>query len=205
LAVRPLVLEWAERIALLSLYVWLVVRVMPFLFAGDGNAVNLLLLLSEGIVLLLVLIRRSPKHISARPSDWLVAFSASTVPLLVYPNNAQALIPPFVGVAVMLLGLTIQVHAKLVLGRSFGCVAAHRGLKFSGPYRCVRHPMYLGYLLGHVGFLLLNPTIWNLSAYVLCYSLQIRRLLAEEQLLSQDADYSSYMGQVRFRMIPGVF
>jgi protein-S-isoprenylcysteine O-methyltransferase Ste14 len=99
----------------------------------------------------------------------------------------------------------IQVHAKLSLGRSFGCVAANRGLKFGGPYQFVRHPMYFGYLMTHLGFLLVNPTAWNVSTYVLCYSMQIPRLLCEERLLSKDQDYQRYARLVHFRLIPGIF
>jgi protein-S-isoprenylcysteine O-methyltransferase Ste14 len=200
-----MLLEWGERAAILSLYGWLAVKLATTFFVGQGNAGNLLLLLSEGIVVLLVLIRRSTNHISPRPVDWLLALAATAAPMFVYPDGAHALVPPIIGAVAMLLGLGIQVYAKVVLGRSFGCVAANRGLKLFGPYRYVRHPIYAGYLLGHLGFLLMNPTVWNLSVYAICYSLQIPRLLAEERLLSQDENYGKYMKQVRFRLIPRVF
>jgi protein-S-isoprenylcysteine O-methyltransferase Ste14 len=65
--------------------------------------------------------------------------------------------------------------------------------------------MYAGYLLTHVGFLLLNPTFWNLGIYGLCYGLQVPRLLAEERLLSRDPQYRAYRAAVPYRLIPGVF
>jgi protein-S-isoprenylcysteine O-methyltransferase Ste14 len=65
--------------------------------------------------------------------------------------------------------------------------------------------MYAGYMLTHLAFFLLNPTIWNLTMYVLCDSLQIPRLLAEERLLRQDPKYQDYMATVRYRLMPGVF
>ena len=105
----------------------------------------------------------------------------------------------------MLAGFFIQVCAKLALGRSFGCVAANRGLKFAGPYRFVRHPMYLGYLLTHVGFLVVNASAWNVATYVICYGLQVPRLLAEERWLGRDERYRKYARVVRFRLIPGIF
>jgi protein-S-isoprenylcysteine O-methyltransferase Ste14 len=37
--------------------------------------------------------------------------------------------------------------ALAALGRSFGFVAADRGLRASGPYAMVRHPVYASYLL----------------------------------------------------------
>jgi protein-S-isoprenylcysteine O-methyltransferase Ste14 len=105
----------------------------------------------------------------------------------------------------MLIGMIVQVHAKIVLGRSMGCVAANRGLKFYGPYRFVRHPMYAGYLIIDVAFVLMNPSDWNCGIYALCYAAQIPRLLAEERLLSQDSQYKEYRADVRYRLIPGVF
>ena len=105
----------------------------------------------------------------------------------------------------MLAGFLIQVHAKISLGRSFGCVAANRGLKFCGPYRFIRHPMYFGYLLAHLGFLLVNLSVWNLCSYALCYLVQIPRLLCEERLLSEDLNYQKYSRLVPFRLIPGIF
>jgi len=96
-------------------------------------------------------------------------------------------------------------HAKLTLGRSLGCVPAHRGLRLQGPYRFVRHPMYTGYLLTHLAILSLNPSLWNLGVYCVCYFLVVPRILMEERLLSADPSYCDYQAKVLFRMIPGVF
>jgi protein-S-isoprenylcysteine O-methyltransferase Ste14 len=197
-------LDWLERAAVAVLYAWLVSRIVTG-YLAEGTAVNLLLLPSEGLVVLLILIRRTTQDVSRRPVDWLLASAATTAPLLVYPGAARALIPPIVAAVPLVMGIVVQLHAKIVLGRSMGCVPANRGLKFAGPYRFVRHPMYLGYLLSHLAFLLLNPTVWNLGVYLLCYSLQVPRLLVEEKLLRQDASYAEYMAAVRWRLVPGLF
>jgi protein-S-isoprenylcysteine O-methyltransferase Ste14 len=65
--------------------------------------------------------------------------------------------------------------------------------------------MYAGYLLSDFGFLLINPTLWNLGVYAIAYGLQVPRLLAEERLLSRDPEYREYQARVRHRLIPGVF
>ena len=62
-----------------------------------------------------------------------------------------------------LAGLAWQVAAKVTLGRSFGLLPAARGLVTSGPYRVVRHPIYLGYLITHLAFVAANPTMWNVA------------------------------------------
>lgn len=199
-----LIAEWAERVILLALYCWLIFRILePCIASGEWG--SLILLPSEGVVVFLILIRRTTENVSRRPMDWVLAFSATTAALLVSPVEGQALLSPAIGVAAMLVGMFVQVHAKLVLGRSMGCVAAQRELKFAGPYQYVRHPMYLGYLATHCGFLILNPSVWNMGVYVLCYTLQVPRLLAEERLLRKDHRYAEYMAAVHYRLIPGVF
>ena len=202
--VLPVAMDWLERTAVATLYGWLVWRMLAGYLAG-GKALNLLLLASEGLVVLLILIRRTTYDVSRRPGDWLLAFAATTAPLLVCPTMERALIPPVLAAVPMVMGVLVQLHAKIVLGRSMGCVPANRGLKFAGPYRFVRHPMYFGYLLAHCAFFLVNPTVWNLCVYLFCYALQIPRLLVEERLLRQDTPYAQYMATVRWRLVPGVF
>ena len=65
--------------------------------------------------------------------------------------------------------------------------------------------MYAGYPVMQVGFLALNPTWWNFAAYAICWTLQFRRLLAEERFLSRDPAYREYQTRVAYRILPGVF
>lgn len=197
-------LDWIERLLVLAFYLWLVARLLGN-YASDGGPVNLLMLPSEGLVVLFFLLRRRAQTISTHPGEWLLALTGTCSPMLVYADPGRALVSPPVGGTLILMGLVVQVLAKIALGRSLGCVPAHRGLKLHGPYRFVRHPMYAGYALSHVGFLLMNATPWNLVLYVGCESIQVLRLLAEERLLSNDPCYRSYRTTVRYRLIPGLF
>ncbi len=199
-----LALDLLERGLVLALYAWLVQRMLVNWAAG-GSAANLLLLPAEGLVIALILCRRSTTRVSPHVGDWLLAWGATVTPLLVEPGAGWSLPIPAVGAVVMLVGMFIQVHAKLVLGRSLGLVPAHRGLTFAGPYRFVRHPMYAGYLLSHLAFCAMNLTAWNLLLYALCYALQLPRLWREECWLRGDPRYEQYMTSVRYRLIPGVF
>ena len=201
---HALALDLVELVIVLVLYLNLIMR----LFASVGEVwqlTNLLLLPSEGLVVVFLLLRRRTENISMRWQEWLLALSATAAPMLVQPGVGAALVPLICGVSLLLMGTIIQVHAKLTLGRSFGCVPANRGLKLVGPYRYVRHPMYAGYLLGHIAFLMMNPTVWNIVVYAMCYTLQVPRLLNEEKLLQHDLQYRLYQTTVRYRLIPGVF
>jgi len=194
-------LDWFERLAIAALFstvVWMMWS------SGRRDAFFWLYCVSEGLVVLFVLIRRPAATLSMRLQDWLLAITATALPMLVKPGGV-----PFVHVdvasGIVIVGIAIQLSAKLVLRRSFGVVAANRGVKRSGPYMLVRHPMYLGYMVTHVGMLLLSPLGWNAALYAAAWIAQVLRLMAEERLLLTDEAYQAYAGQVRYRLIPGVF
>ena len=173
-------------------------------FAKTGKWTSLLWMVSEGFVILLLVVRRESRRLSRHPWDWFVALGGSFTVLLVRPA-AAAIVPEFLGVALQLAGTFFEIHAKVFLGRSFGIVAADRGIVVDGPYRIVRHPIYLGYFVTHVGFLLANWSPRNIALYIVIYFFQISRILSEERILSEDSSYREYRGRVRFRLIPGVF
>lgn len=196
------VLDLFEQVAVLALYTWLVIRLWPAEFS-PSNWYPVLLLLSEGLVVLLLLIRRPTDRISTRGVDWALAVGGTFVVLLVGQGGPQLHGP--LGAMLMLIGLVIHVGAKLSLLRSFGVVAANRGVKAGGLYRLVRHPMYAGYMLTHAGFLLVAPSLWNLAVYAVAWAFLIARIYAEEKVLSEDPAYRALKDRVRYRLLPGLF
>ncbi len=191
-----------EQAAALILYGFLVVRVWPSDLSTNSLA-PALVLISEGVIVFFLLIRRASNDISLRPQDWLAAVVGTTAPLLVAKSAEPAFLGP--GVFLLLFGMATQVSAKLSLRRSFGLVPANRGVKTGGAYRFARHPMYLGYMISHVGFLLLAPTWWNAGVYAVCWVCLLFRIEFEERLLSEDVSYQAFKRKVRFRLVPGVY
>jgi protein-S-isoprenylcysteine O-methyltransferase Ste14 len=173
-------------------------------FVRTGKWSSLLWLLSEGLVVLLLVFRRESHRLSRNPRDWIAALGGAFAVLLVRPA-ATAVIPDLFGVALQIIGTLFEVYAKFFLGRSFGIVAADRGIVTDGPYRIVRHPIYLGYLVTHVGFLLTNWSARNMAVYLVEYIFQVARILSEERLLNGDPVYRDYCGEVRYRLVPGIF
>ncbi|WP_375450108.1 methyltransferase family protein [uncultured Devosia sp.] len=199
------VLDFGERIVLAALFGYMV---WTFVLAwlNGGSITTTILLVSEGAALVFVLLRRFTNDMSFHPADWGLALVGSAAPLLVQPTgaNGSAALLAFCSI-LMLVGLVVQLAAKLTLRRSFGAVAANRGVKVGGPYRLVRHPMYAGYLMTHIGFLLTNPSARNALAYGICFIAQIGRIIAEEKLLTADSKYRDFAARVRYRLVPGIF
>jgi protein-S-isoprenylcysteine O-methyltransferase Ste14 len=204
LAGRAQVLDLIERAVVLALFVAFVARNYAAV-VDKGQWFNAIMVASEALVVLFVMIRRSGEA-SVSAGDWALAFAATAGPLLARASApGHGLIPAGSGAAILLFGFAIQVWSKLTLRRSFGIVPANRGVKASGPYRFVRHPMYLGYVTVHIGFLLLLPNLWNLAVYGLSFAVQLFRILAEERLLGRDPAYAAFVQKTRYRLLPGVF
>ena len=173
-------------------------------FVETGKWTSLLWLVSEGMVVILLMFRRESRRLSRNPFDWLVALGGTVTVLLVRPEQAKVA-PDSFGAALQVAGALFQVYGKVYLGRSFGIVAADRGVVMGGPYRIVRHPIYLGYLCTHVGFLLGNWSLRNIGIYIIEYFFQAGRILSEERLLMEDDSYRTYCERVRYRLIPFIW
>jgi len=130
--------------------------------------------------------------------------------LLFSYGAAQVLLPQTYSLSFVcsLLDVTIKLLFILCpnsLGRSFGIAPANRGVVMRGPYVIVRHPIYTGYLLTHIAFLLAHPTPWNAAVLVVADSALVVRALIEERVLGADAEYQSYCRRVGWHLVPGVF
>ncbi|HTX48657.1 MAG TPA: isoprenylcysteine carboxylmethyltransferase family protein [Caulobacteraceae bacterium] len=199
-----LALDLFERAFVIALFAWLTWSVVAAVGRG-ATWVNLLQLGAEGLNVVFIVLRRRALATSYRPADWAVALGAVSFSMAVRPGALPPLASPAIAAALILAGFGLQIWSKLTLRRSFGITPANRGLVVRGPYRYVRHPMYLGYLLGWIGFYMLNPTLWNTNVYALCALLQWLRIEAEERVLAEDPAFAAYRAEVRYRVVPGVY
>jgi protein-S-isoprenylcysteine O-methyltransferase Ste14 len=75
-----------------------------------------------------------------------------------------------------------------------------------GPYRWVRHPGYVGYILSAVSTALLLGSLWALVPAVLTGVLLVVRTALEDRTLLEELEgYEEYARQVRYRLVPGVW
>ena len=153
-----------ERVLVFLLFAYFAFRMI----SAPPDKVGLLailLLVSESLSVILILFQRNTNARSNRFGDWVLGFAGASLPLLIVAQGPGALLPQRISFVIMVTGLFVQISAKIILGRSFGIVAANRGVKVAGPYRFVRHPMYAGYIINHIGFLLAFPSLWNAALY----------------------------------------
>jgi protein-S-isoprenylcysteine O-methyltransferase Ste14 len=76
----------------------------------------------------------------------------------------------------------------------------------SGPYRLVRHPMYLGSILMYVASPLALGSYWAIIPAVFIIPIFVARILNEESVLTKELEgYSEYKLKTRYRLIPGIW
>jgi protein-S-isoprenylcysteine O-methyltransferase Ste14 len=173
-------------------------------FARTGRPIGLVFAFQQAWVAAAFLTRRTPLSVSRRPLDWIAAYAGWFSVFLVRPGGAHPAWGVAAGLSVQVLGLLLWGWAFSKFARSYGIVAADRGLVTSGPYALVRHPLYSAYLVGGIGYLLQTPSVWNVLVYVFALGWQTVRIDAEERHLA-GAAYSAYRARVRWRLFPGLW
>lgn len=198
--------EWLLRGLAVFLMAFIVIRWGHAWMIDPSRWTVLMLLMSEGYTLILILLARRAVHRDLSGPAMVATLYAVCYVVLLDPQETMRLAPEWFGAALQLVSMGWQFTAKIVLGRSFGLLPAQRGLVTAGPYRIVRHPIYCGYLIGHIGFLAANFSWRNAAVLVLLYIAQVVRIQREEAMLAaSDANYRRYQQQVRWRLLPWVF
>jgi protein-S-isoprenylcysteine O-methyltransferase Ste14 len=91
-----------------------------------------------------------------------------------------------IGGVLITMGNILDVWGYLVLCRSFGIVPEARELKTTGPYRFVRHPVYLGQFLAQGGvwlFFARTHLVW-IGLYLAFVGMQLYRSKLEDRVLA---------------------
>ena len=196
--------DLGARVVVIALFTLLAINIGRD-FLATGRLTGLLLLASETLVVVLTVMRRGTSEVDRSYRARLLTGFSIIGPVLVRPATVTALAPELATVLLSAIGLSVVIAGKVSLGRSFGLMPANRGVVSSGLYRLVRHPIYMGYLVTHAGFLAANPTLWNVVMLAGADIALMWRAVCEEQTLAKDEAYREYLQTVRWRVVPGVF
>ncbi|MEO6398702.1 MAG: isoprenylcysteine carboxylmethyltransferase family protein [Tepidiformaceae bacterium] len=195
----------------LSLDVALVLTWAVFLYShghrviADGVYTSLPFAIENAVLVGISLTRRSSRVTSKSWADWVVATAGAWLPLAFQTAAGANGLAGISGTLVQVVGLGVTVFSFLTLGRSFGIVAADRGLKVHGPYRIVRHPIYVGHSITMTGLVIANFSTFNALLLAVITTFQLLRILAEERVLTSSGDYAAYAARVRWRLLPGLY
>lgn len=103
------------------------------------------------------------------------------------------------------LGVAWSVWAIRHLGRNISIVPEARQVVSTGPYRWVRHPLYLGEMVAALGIVLAGFTWAALAVWAAMGALLLVRAGKEEDILAATfPDYSAYRARTA-RVIPSVY
>jgi protein-S-isoprenylcysteine O-methyltransferase Ste14 len=182
--------------------------IILFLLTPTFTIADWIYVLQHLIVLVVALTRRRPKV-----RDYSIASSIAVGIAYAYPYAQVIYLRwspgyvawPAAGLILVTLAAVLSFVSLVTIGRLFGIRPALRGLVTSGPYRFIRHPMYLSYILADIGY---NLQEWNFVTILLVlagWACLVYRIYAEERVLSQHAEWPAYAVLVRYRLLPGVW
>ena len=163
----------------------------------------LLIVVAESIAAVFLVIRRNPDETWHSWQTWVTTTCGTLAPFLLRPVEGAE--DAMVGEILMVFGVAMQILSLVSLNRSFGLLPALRGVKSSGMYAWVRHPLYAAYVIIFLGYLVNDQSLNNAAVILFGIAFLVMRIHYEEELLMQEADYKHYVNRTRWRLIPAVW
>jgi protein-S-isoprenylcysteine O-methyltransferase Ste14 len=142
--------------------------------------------------------RTPPRERAATPLEVVLPLLGGPAPFLLLLPDWQPLVAEPVVLGLFLAGGLLSAVSYAFLGGSFSILVEARELRACGPYRLVRHPVYLGQLLSATGSVLGRFVWWNVVLGAVFAAIQIARAVLEERkLLGAVPGYAEYRARTR--------
>ncbi len=168
---------------------------------------NHLLSVAFLVLVILLYIRRGSATATTRSLPVrIVAMAAFALPFAMpFLGNAAHAGAATLAISSLIItaGLAFTLAALLTLGKSFSIIPQTRKLVVQGPYRLVRHPIYLGEIVTYSGMALAGMSIPKVLVVLLLILCQTYRAIQEEKLLAETfPDYLDYASKTP-AFVPG--
>lgn len=155
-----------------------------------------------------LIVRKLPLRFSQSLFSRVVALAGSNggllLPLLL-PPASLTLTLQIVSSVLILVGASASTFVVIWLGKGFSILPQARQLTVQGPYRFVRHPLYLSETVTSIGVMLQYAQPWSFLFAVTVTAIQFPRMIYEERVLrSVYPDYDLYAQQTA-RFLPTIF
>ncbi len=141
------------------------------------------------------LVRVPPRSSMVNPRSILSTAAMMAVPMLMRPGIGTTGLLFDLAIAIELAGIAFTQISRIYLGRRFGLLPANRGIVSGGPFRWMRHPIYSGWVVLTIGFLMAYPTMRNIGMLILSLPFLVWRMDLEEEHLNEDPEYPRVCGE----------
>jgi protein-S-isoprenylcysteine O-methyltransferase Ste14 len=137
----------------------------------------------------------------------LVAFVGTYMPwtMVFFAAHTNSALRNLMSSVCVIAGMALAIFTVLHLGKAFSLVPQARMLVRSGPYRWLRHPLYVCEEIAVFGTLLQCPSPITALIFAAHIGIQVCRIIYEEKLLRESfPEYREYAAST-WRLIPFVW
>jgi protein-S-isoprenylcysteine O-methyltransferase Ste14 len=193
-----------------ALFGLLAISNLTFALHGTGATVVYRFMAAVLWAMFLVMVLRRAKPVARNRSLPAVLFALASCVVALPLGFASAVDTPVrlvVADVLLIAGAVFSIYAAVTLGRCFSVLADARALITKGPYRVVRHPLYLGELTTMLGFVIASrQLVITLASWLAISAVQAARAHYEERTLDGAFPaYQSYIEAVPYRIIPHIY
>lgn len=160
-----------------------------------------------GLVIGFLVVRRPAVGKAPGVTPRMVAIIGLALPSVVAlaPRTEASPTTMLLSSAIALLGTAVAIYAVVFLGRGFSVFPQARRLTTDGPYRLVRHPLYLAELAVLFGAVWDIRQPWPLVILACAVAIQTLRMHFEEKILAETfPSYRDYAKRTA-RLVPGIY
>lgn len=159
------------------------------------------------LILVFIVLRSRPLRRAGGFAAWISAIAGTGMPMLIglLPRHEPDFWISGSSFALLMAGNILSAYVLFHLGRSFSVMPEARRLITDGPYRRIRHPLYLAEGIAVLG-LFVQYLSWPAFVILLVQmGFQFLRMGNEEAVLQETfPDYAAYMRRSR-RVLPGIY